>query len=40
MQLNLDKKLYLIIFNNCKLTKAKLNYLVYKKKLLAIKHAL
>jgi hypothetical protein len=40
MQLNLDKKLYLIVFNNRKLTRAKLNYLVHKKKLLAIKYTL
>jgi hypothetical protein len=40
MQLNLNKKLYFIIFNDCKLTRAKLNYLVHKKKLLAIKYAL
>jgi hypothetical protein len=40
MQLNLNKKLYFIIFNNRKLTEAKLNYLIHKKKLLAIKHML
>jgi hypothetical protein len=31
MQLNLDKKLYFIAFNNCKLTRAKLNFSIQEK---------
>ena len=40
MQLDLDEKFYFIIYDDCKLTAAKLNYSVHKKKLLIIKHML
>ncbi len=40
MQNETDKKLYLIIYDDYKLQDAELNYSIYKKKLLIIKHAL
>ena len=40
MQLDFNKKLHFIIYNNHKLIKAELNYSVHKKKLLIIKHML
>jgi len=36
----MNEKLYLVIYNDQKLQSAELNYSVYKKKLLIIKHAL
>ncbi len=36
----MNKKLYLVIYDDQKLQDAELNYSVYKKKLLIIKHAL
>ncbi len=36
----MNEKLYLIIYDDQKLQDVKLNYSVYKKKLLIIKHAL
>ncbi len=40
MQNKMNKKCYLIIYYDWKLQDAELNYSVYKKKLLIIKHAL
>jgi len=40
MQNKTDKKHYSVIYNDQKLQDAELNYSVYKKKLLIIKHAL
>ena len=40
IQLNFNKKLYFIIYDNCKLIKVELNYSVHEKKLLIIKHML
>ena len=40
MQFNFDEKLHFIVYDDCKLTKAKLNYSVHEKKLLIIKHVL
>ena len=40
IQLDLNEKLHFITYDSHKLTKAKLNYFVHKKKLLVIKHTL
>jgi len=40
MQNETDEKCHLVVYDNQKLQDAELNYSVYKKKLLIIKHAL
>ena len=40
MQLDFNKKLHSIAYDNCKFTEAELNYFVHEKKLLIIKHIL